>query len=109
MAQHDGFKRLGAIHRRTFRRSEQGLEIRDQILGGTKRAQSYLHFHPDVELKSVDGGLVLNERFEIQFENFESFALESYLHAQKFNTLKQAQMWIGNFRSRARIIIRKRI
>ena len=32
-------------HQRTFRRSEQGLEI-DQILGGTKQAQSYLHFHP---------------------------------------------------------------
>ena len=106
VAQHDGFKRLGAMHRRTFRRCEQGIEIRDQILGGTKQAQSYLHFHPDVELKSVDGGLILNERFEIQFENFESSALESYLHAQKFNTLKQAQMWIGNFRSRASITIK---
>jgi uncharacterized heparinase superfamily protein len=109
VAQHDGFKRLGAIHRRTFRRSEQGIEISDQILGGKKQAQSYLHFHPDVVLKSLDGRLVLNDRFEIQFENFESSALESYLHAQKFNTLKQAQMWTGSFRSHASIIIRERI
>ena len=109
VAQHDGFKRLGAIHRRTYRRSEQGIEIRDQILGGTRQAQSFLHFHPDVELKSVDGALILNERFEIHFENFENSALESYLHAQKFNTLKQAQMWIGSFRSHASILIRRRI
>ena len=106
VAQHDGFKRIGAIHRRAFRRFEQGLEIRDQILGGTKQAQSYLHFHPDVVLKSLDGRLVLNDRFEIQFENFESSALESYLHAQKFNTLKQAQMWSGSFRSHASITIK---
>ena len=50
-ASHDGYKRYGIIHKRTFMADNQCVTIKDEIIGETKYPQkAYLHFHPDVDL-----------------------------------------------------------
>ena len=50
-ALHDGYKRHGVIHKRTFIADNQSVTIKDEIIGETKYPQkAYLHFHPEVDL-----------------------------------------------------------
>jgi Heparinase II/III-like protein/Heparinase II/III N-terminus len=57
-ASHDGYKRHGVIHKRTFMVQNKSLTIKDEIVGKTKYPQkTYLHFHPNIEL-SIKGNTV---------------------------------------------------
>ena len=57
-ASHDGYKRLGIIHKRTFIADYQRVIIKDEIIGTLKYPQKvFLHFHPSVDL-SIKGNII---------------------------------------------------
>ncbi len=53
---HDGYRRLPGkpVHRREWRFSVHGLQIRDRIEGPFREAAGYLHFHPDLQLTPTE-------------------------------------------------------
>lgn len=56
-AQHDGYRRLGIRHQRTWRLLPDGLEIRDQLHGSQQPAVAYFHWAPaaDAVTMRTDG------------------------------------------------------
>ncbi|WP_299107771.1 alginate lyase family protein [uncultured Tenacibaculum sp.] len=53
-AKHDGYKKNGIIHERTFQINEETLLIYDNVLGNSTLNKKFiLHFHPDVEYKKI--------------------------------------------------------
>jgi hypothetical protein len=76
-ASHDGYKRHGIIHKRTFITDYQSITIKDEIIGTTKYPQkAYLHFHPEVNLKIEEniiktnlGNIVITNAFRITENN----------------------------------------
>ena len=91
-ASHDGYKRLGIIHERAFITHDQGVIIKDRIIGESKYLnKAYLHFHPAIEiqiqgntLKTNLGNIVIESVFEIKESN--------YFFSEEFNNRISAKM-----------------
>lgn len=47
-ATHDGYKKLGISHTRTFKFEEEKIVIKD-MLSKKSEAKAYIHFHPDID------------------------------------------------------------
>lgn len=48
VASHDGYKKLGIVHQRSFRFKEQEILVADSLRGKAPQGVAYLHFHPAV-------------------------------------------------------------
>ncbi len=92
IASHDGYKRLGIIHERSFTIENQRIIIQDKIIGETNHPQkAYLHFHPKIEIE-IDGNTVKTNLGNIIFENVTEITLSEYLFCEEFNQRKPAIM-----------------
>ncbi|MFQ5685027.1 MAG: heparinase II/III family protein [Candidatus Scalindua sp.] len=91
-AAHDGYKRMGAIHRRSMRFSKKNVEIIDEIDSQKMYyCYSYLHFYPGIQLKK-DGNVVYGNNKKIIIHNATSINIEKYHYAPEFNKLLEGQM-----------------
>jgi uncharacterized heparinase superfamily protein len=93
-ASHDGWTRLGLVHRREYRWRNSSVEIVDR-LSSTKDASesgvANFHFHPDVHpilgaaRVDFDGGC-------IEFEDADDIVVESYQYCQGFGDTVEASV-----------------
>lgn len=84
-AVHDGFKRLGVLHRRSFRFSEDNIQLEDHLIGNsTERAVARFHLHPDLEA-SVGGDTVQAGGVTFSFSGTSSIDISDYYYAPEFN------------------------
>ena len=92
-ATHDGYRRSGGRHTRTFRVEEQTIVIEDNVKFAGKKlpARAYLHFHPDIEIE-VQDQRVLTELAVLTFENALKIETASYFYAPEFNKTVPATM-----------------
>lgn len=92
-ATHDGFRRSGGRHTRTFRVEEQAIVIEDGVKFAGKKlpARAYLHFHPDVKME-VQDQRVLTEVAVLEFENALKIETSTYFYAPEFNKTIPATM-----------------
>ena len=100
-ASHDGFRKLGLIHKRIFILAEKGLKIQDVIEGRGKDYQAfgYLHFHPDVALELLEGQLKIDNNLKLEIAGAETIELAAYDFAEGYNTLKKAMRLVYRFKS----------
>lgn len=100
-ASHDGFRKLGLIHKRIFLSTEKGLKIKDVIEGRKKEYHSsgYLHFHPDINLKLLDRQLSIDNNLKLEIADAEIIELEEYEFAEAYNTLKKAKRLVYHFKN----------
>ena len=92
IATHNGYKRFGIIHERSFTIENQRIIIQDKIIGETTHLQkAYLHFHPEVEAE-IDGNTVKTNLGNIIFENVIEIMPSEYLFGEEFNQRKPAVM-----------------
>jgi len=85
---HDGYKKIGCHHQRTFSLSENKFQINDVIIGdgvGT----AFFHFHPDVKVE-LKNEKIIGTFGEMKFEGATTVELEHYLFAEGFNQTKKA-------------------
>lgn len=91
-ASHDGYKRLGIIHERTFIANNQKVIIKDRIIGESKYLnKAYLHFHPAIEIQIQDNTLKTNAG-NIVIENVFEIEESNYLFSDEFNKGISAKM-----------------
>ncbi len=91
-ASHDGYKRHGIIHKRTFVSDNQSIIIKDEIIGETKYPQkAYLHFHPNVELK-VEGNTIKTNLGNIIFEDLIMLTENKCNISEEFNARISSKM-----------------
>ena len=98
IASHDGYKRLGLIHERSFKVENQRIIIQDKILGKRNYIQkAYLHFHPNIQLE-MDDNTIKTDLGNITFENMIEINLSEYFFCEEFNQRKPAKMLTLTFR-----------
>lgn len=92
--EHDGYKNMGVLHQRTFHRAEKKLTIEDALTGNTqKSACAYLHFHPSIQVLTVeDHKLILSDlNVKIEFtEGITSIEKIAYNYCFGFNQTEKA-------------------
>jgi len=87
-ATHDGYKKIGCQHQRTFSLKENQFQIDDLITGGGA-CVAFIHFHPDVKVV-LENQKIIGTFGEIEFDGSEVISLENYLFAEGFNQTKKA-------------------
>ena len=68
-ASHDGYKRLGIIHKRSFVFTKGEIHIKDTLVGESAKGMAYFHFHPSLEI-SVQANTVQCKELETEI-NFK--------------------------------------
>ncbi len=91
-ASHNGFKRQGIIHKRTFIADNQHITIKDELVGQTKYPQkAYLHFHPNVEVK-IEENIIKTNLGNIIFENIIMITENKCTVSEEFNVRISSKM-----------------
>ena len=86
ISSHNGYKFLGLIHTRTWQWDDQKIILLDKISGKNllKRAVSFVHFHPLVDVK-IENDVVFAGPLRIACDGKTSLRVEDYSFAEGFN------------------------
>lgn len=96
-AEHDGYKKQGVTHRRSFHAGQEEIYIFD-TLSPEGRGENHLHLHPDCEIeKQGDFSFLIDRSVYLVFENAKTVLLEEYSFAAGFNQLIPGQKIIVSF------------
>ncbi len=90
VAEHNGYKHLGVVHRRSWEFGENRIWIKDKLLGSTHKAKAIFHFHHSLN-PVLSGSVVVCKGARFSFKGASSLYLESYRQALGFN--KRVNAW----------------
>jgi hypothetical protein len=68
IAQHDGYKKIGAIHKRQWKFFDNKIEIVDSLMGKVNSGKFYLHIAPEYKPEIKDDVVIINS-IQIVFQN----------------------------------------
>lgn len=92
-ARHNGYKKLGVIHQRSFQREEKNILIEDNLIGkNAEISYAYLHFHPSISKLSIIGNKLIFSGLNTTIEFTEGIkALQeiNYNYCYGFNQTKK--------------------
>ena len=94
-ASHDGYQHLGLELKRSFRFSDQQINITD-TLSRPAEAKAYLHFHSNVKIRQ-DGNELHGDFGSITFQGASEITIERYDLAKGFNVTHPAEMVVISF------------
>lgn len=95
-ASHNGYRKAGIIHNRSFDLFEDKIIIEDNLTKKTN-GRAFLHFHPDIAITLHDN--YINGIFgEIKIEGAEKIKNDKYLYSMGFHRTKEATVVIIQFR-----------
>lgn len=106
-ASHNGFKKLGFTHMRTFEALEKKIVINDQISDFTQnKSKAFLHFHPNVSQPEIQEDSIhfTAQKITIKCEGASSIELEEYKYALGFNRTQKAYKIILTFDNRLQTV-----
>jgi len=91
-ATHDGYKRIGAYHTRTFKKTERSLVVDDKIeFNKTYLLESFLHFHPNCSVTIKGSCIEIGSELVIDIINAKKISLDDYDYALGFNKTTKAK------------------
>jgi len=98
-AQHDGYRKLNIIHRRTFEFERNAIKIIDELCGNDKFTKEFhLHIHPSIRTKKTDNSHVeLSNGITISFEHSLKIQMEPYEMSNGYNSYKIGNKLIVSF------------
>jgi len=84
---HDGYKKFGVLHQRSFQLKNGRFIVEDELLSKKKDkiGKSYLHFHPDVKIEVKEDGLIVNDSLVILLSTHLDLLVSEYEYASEFN------------------------
>lgn len=98
-AEHNGFKRKGIIHKRTFVSEEKTFHVYDKMIGRkTANSKSYLHFHPDINVQLIDSRIQTDFAI-IELKGFTDAELFTSYSANGFHQTLPHKTFCGTFLS----------
>lgn len=96
-ASHDGYRKIGSVHSRTFETEPDRILIVDNVKGRKRiPCKSYLHFHPTVH-PVVENNTIKMGVGSIHFTNAEGVTISDYDYAPQFNLSVPAKMAVIQF------------
>ncbi len=97
---HDGYKKLGLYHLRSFEFKKDFIKISDSITG-TSRGQyeyfAYFHFHPAICDIDIKDSHIFTKFAEISFKGSKKIQIDDFMFAEGFNKTTKAKMVIVCF------------
>lgn len=108
VAQHDGNRNIGILHKRKFSLEDEIFQVKDEIIcsgDSAYAARGHLHFHPEIQIELAGNMLYLNKELQISFSGIGSLKIEEYLFAAGFNKLIPAKKIIYKFTKDAELNI----
>jgi uncharacterized heparinase superfamily protein len=91
-ATHDGYKRIGAIHKRVFEFGDKSIIISDEVISsGSHNCKAFIHFHPEIS-PELAGSTVTASGKRIVFTGAAGLLLKDYAYAPEFNKLVPAKL-----------------
>jgi hypothetical protein len=98
-ASHNGYRRHGFIHERSFQHKEEEIVIVDRLSKSSKQqGKAYFHLHPSIDDVKINKNVItINSNIELLFAGCESINLENYQFAEGFNKTKSAKKIIVKF------------
>jgi len=102
IVQHDGYKKLGVIHQRTFCQIDDStIKIADTILGDSD-LQGIAYFHVDREISDIriNNDIISLPICKLSFNNFEAIELKPFEQAMGFNRRLDSQCICVKFRKK---------
>ena len=97
-ATHDGYKKIGCLHTREWKFSDEKIVISDTVLGNHGSATAYMHFHPEVEV-SIIGKHIIADDFKITFSDTFVLSQKEYNYSSEFNTYQKATVIAVEFKN----------
>ena len=97
--EHTGYKKIGAIHRRKFKFSDDCVKISDKIVSKNNYdCFAYFHFYPNIKLQ-INNPIVYINGIKMMFNNYDSIKLKNYLYSPEFNKQIGSQVLKIKFQS----------
>ncbi len=104
-AVHNGYRKIGATHRREFRFSEDEILIADDISSASShKCRVFLHFHPDVEVV-LRGKEIAANGTRIVLQGASNVEVQNYQYAPEFNRLIPARVAVVEFLGKLKVFI----
>jgi uncharacterized heparinase superfamily protein len=100
-ASHDGWRRYGVLHRRTFNVDAADVEISDHLIATGQRdfpGTANFHFYPGISV-TLNGSTALFDGGTIEFESSDDVRLESYQYCAGFGDTVNASVLRVSFSS----------
>ena len=91
-ASHSGFKKIGAEHKRKFKKFD-GLFIIEDYVNSKKdhKIESYLHFHPNCNIVHSKNIVTIDSDLKIIFNDYSYLFLEKYNYNLGFNKVVESK------------------
>ena len=96
IAKHDGYKKIGCIHQRSFLGEKSSFILEDIITGDQEGIASF-HFYPGTRMELLDN-IIQGEAWQICFENYNKISIENYYYAKGYNETTKAIQILVSFR-----------
>jgi hypothetical protein len=91
-ATHNGYKKIGSYHTRSFSKSKKLFVIKDRIESNkAHQIESFIHFHPDCKVSIKGASIEVGTDFKIDIVNSKKIVLEEYDYSLGFNKTKKAK------------------
>ena len=95
VASHDGYKKLGIIHQRRFKTTENSINIKDLLIGNYNAGHThvaYIHFHPTItDIKLQEDKIIIKDII-LSINGSKNFKLDDFTFANGFNKLESAKV-----------------
>jgi len=102
---HDGYKRKGTIHQRSFELNNNLVLIKDS-LSNKKSGVAYFHLAPGLFLKKYDKyKFVIDGHCFFEFDQADDITVEKYFYADSYNVYKESQRLKISFTSELKTCI----
>ena len=105
-ARHNGYRKLGIEHQRSFVLSSGAFEITDMLKGKTEDllVVGHLHFHPGIQPEILNDKIILGEELQLKISGAKEIRIEDYQFAEAFNRLIPAKKIEYTFTNKAELV-----
>ena len=97
---------MNLIHKRSIEICGKNFKIRDEV-SNNKKVDSFLHFHPKVNVQIIEDKIILDNTLIIKLNNFIETRIESYFFARGYNDLQKAIKFVGKMKNWSEFIIKE--
>ena len=94
---HDGYKKFGVLHERSYSISKKVIQIMDKVTGSIHQSAAHFHFHPSVNRLDVSKVDVYTTLGNLSFSNCSEIVTSKYDYARSFKNVEKSKRISVNF------------
>ena len=105
--EHNGYKHFNIYHKRKFILNSSLITIEDTLSeSNLKNIKSFLHFHPDRNIKLLNDSIFIDDQVELKFTNYSNLQIIEYDFSVGFNKTVIGKKVFGFIKDNSKIEIK---